>query len=224
MSARNFRQRLLLPASECAEVFGVPLVGRGIVGVELQRFLELRFTPGKIPVVAHLVTTQNGMRMREGRVQLHGPAGSRIGFRIEFAGINPKKRYYRIGVGKPGVGQSVSGVFGDGLIEIGDGGPQVRKRPLVPGVAPFQIQRVSLRIPGALIDDLLPSCRAERGPQLSCNVARDLLLQRDEVGVLAGVAVSPDFGVVPNVGKLRADFDGVPPKHYSPADYAGSSE
>src|ERR1700721_3409748 len=118
MSASNFRQRLLLSASECAEVFGVPLVGRGIVGVELQRFLELRFTSGKIPVIAHLVAAQNGMRMREGRVQLHGPASTRIGFRIVFAGINRKKRYYGIGVGKPGGGHSVSGVLGDGLIEI----------------------------------------------------------------------------------------------------------
>src|ERR1700689_1350820 len=66
---------------------------------------------------------------------------------------------------------------------------------------------------------MLPVGVAERGTQLSGNVARDLLLQRDEVGTLAGIAVAPDFGVVSNIGELCADVNGVPLQQHSPADH-----
>src|ERR1019366_8743335 len=60
-----------------------------------------------------------------------------------------------IGIGQTRIRQSVAGVFGDGLIEIGDRGGKVRRSPFVPRVTPLQIQLVGFWILGALFGDLL---------------------------------------------------------------------
>src|SRR5713226_583321 len=57
-----------LPAPNRANILRVPHVCRGIVGVEFQSLLVLSLSSGKIPVVLHLVTAQNGMGMSQRRV------------------------------------------------------------------------------------------------------------------------------------------------------------
>ena len=101
------------------------MVCRGIVGIEFESLLVLSLSSGKIPVVLHLVAAQNGMGMSQGRVQLQRFAGSGIRLRIVFAGSATIARQYAIGIGQTRIRQSVAGVFGDGLIEIGDCGLKV---------------------------------------------------------------------------------------------------
>ena len=70
MSAIGFSKGLLLPAPNLAYALRVPLVGRGIVGIEFECLLELSLSSGKIPVVSHLVGAQNGMGTSQGRILL----------------------------------------------------------------------------------------------------------------------------------------------------------
>src|ERR1700741_2302374 len=59
----DFGQRVLLPASQHAEVVGIPLMCGGIAGVEFESFFELSFATSKVPVILHLVLTQNSVGM-----------------------------------------------------------------------------------------------------------------------------------------------------------------
>ena len=104
------------------------------------------------------------------------------------------------------------------MIEIGDRGSDVRKGLFVPIVTTLQIQLVGFWILRALLGDLLLLGTADLRTQLFRDVARNLLLQRDNICALAAVVLPPDFGVVPNIGKLSTDFHAVTPWHRSPAD------
>src|SRR5208337_2712163 len=63
MRTIDFRKGFLFSAPNHANIVRVPLMRSGVVGVELERLLELSLSPRKIPVVLHLVAAQNGMRM-----------------------------------------------------------------------------------------------------------------------------------------------------------------
>jgi hypothetical protein len=137
MGAIDLSQCFLLSAANSAEAFRIPLVGRGVVGIKFNRFFELRFSSGKVPVVPHLVAAQHGVEMSQRGIQLQRFAGGGIRLRILLVWIPSKVRHYRIGVGQRGIGQSVVGVFGDGLIEIGNCRLQICQRSLVPEKAAF---------------------------------------------------------------------------------------
>ena len=66
---------------------------------------------------------------------------------------------------------------GNGLIEIGNRGLNVRRRAPVPGVAALEIQLVGLGILRPLFGDLLLFVLSSSGAQLRGDVAGDLLLQ-----------------------------------------------
>src|SRR5271170_5484554 len=82
LGAFDFSKSFLLPATHYSNIDRVPLVGRGIGGVECQSLLVLRLSSGKIPVVLHLVAAQNSMGTSQGRVQFQGFAGRRVRLRI----------------------------------------------------------------------------------------------------------------------------------------------
>src|SRR5260370_4968646 len=155
MGTIDFSKGFLLPATNLAKLFRVPLVGRGIVGVEFQGLFVLSLSSGKIPVVLHLVAGQNGMGMSQRRIQLQRLAGSGVRLRIVFAGSATIIRQYAIGIGQARIRQSVAVVFVDGLIKIRDCVVKVSMLPLVPRVTPLQIQFIGLWILCALFGDVL---------------------------------------------------------------------
>ena len=80
MSLIDFKPGLPSPASNHAEVFGIPLVRGGIVGIEFKGLLEFGLAAGKIPVVLHLDTAENGVGMSQGGIEAKGFAGCDAGF------------------------------------------------------------------------------------------------------------------------------------------------
>src|ERR1700693_1420096 len=146
MGTIDFSNDLLLPAPNYPNSFRVPLVSRGIVGVEFESLLELCLSPGKIPIVLHLVDAKNGMGASQGRVQLQGPAGGGIRFLVVFAGNAIITRQYAIGIGQTRIRQSVAGVFSDGLIEVGNCCLNVGVSSLVPRITAFQVEFIGFWI------------------------------------------------------------------------------
>src|SRR6266571_5795114 len=78
VSAISFSNRLLLSAANLANIRCVPMMCRGIVGVEFEGLLVLGLSPGKIPVVLHVIAAQDGMGMGQGRTQLKRLSGGGI--------------------------------------------------------------------------------------------------------------------------------------------------
>ena len=80
----------------------------------------------------------------------------------------------------------------------------------VPVVAAFHVKLIGLRILRALLGDLLFFRAAQFRAQFVRDIARDLLLQGDDVGGFALVLLAPDFGVVLHAGEVGADLDACP--------------
>ena len=63
VSAIGFSNGLLSSATHRANIFCVPLVRRCIVGIEFEGLPVLGLSPGKIPVLIHLIGAQDSMGM-----------------------------------------------------------------------------------------------------------------------------------------------------------------
>src|SRR6266849_5719324 len=63
VSATGFCNGLLLSATNLGNIICVIQVRRGIVGIEFEGLPVLGLSPGKIPVVLHLIGSQDGMGM-----------------------------------------------------------------------------------------------------------------------------------------------------------------
>ena len=63
VSAIDFSDGLVLPATNPGDILCVPLVRRGIVGIEFEGLPVLGLSPGKIPVLIHLIGAQDSMGM-----------------------------------------------------------------------------------------------------------------------------------------------------------------
>src|SRR5215469_9956424 len=154
-------------------MFRKPLIRSGIVGIEFNGLPTLSLSSSKIPIVQHLDVAEDGMGMGQGRVQLQRFAGRGTSLRISFVGITAAViGQYDIGIGQTAIRQSVAGVSGYGLIEIGDCAGNVRKSSSVPRVTTLQIQLVGFRILRTLLGDLLLLRAAQSGMQLVRDVAR----------------------------------------------------
>src|ERR1700722_12115184 len=60
----------LVEAAEPCQMLGIPMMGRGIVGVQLDRSFEFSFRCLPIVIVVLYAQSQRGMSFREGVVQL----------------------------------------------------------------------------------------------------------------------------------------------------------
>src|SRR5205085_3053992 len=109
-----------------------------------------------------------------------------------------------------GVSKCVTGIFFDGLVEIRESLLKVGDAALVPVVPALEIKLISLWILRALSCDLLLRSAAQPGPQFFRDVAGNLLLQRDDIGGIALVALAPELDVIANAGQLRTDLDILP--------------
>src|SRR5205814_7143917 len=106
-----------------------------------------------------------------------------------------------------GIGQGVSGVLRDRRLEVLDPLRDVRLRAAVPREAALEVQVVGAEI-GAVPDrgrvaEILQESRAERVD----DGARDLVLDRENVGQLAVVALRPERPPVPYAGVLGRDAE-----------------
>src|SRR5579864_1288915 len=116
----DFSKGSLLPAANQSNSGSVPPVPSGIVRVEFESPLELSLSSGKVPVVLHLVVAQNSVGTCQSSVQLQCLSGGGVRLRKAFAGAAiTNGRQSVIGLRETRIRQSVAGVFGDGLIEIG---------------------------------------------------------------------------------------------------------
>ena len=136
----DFGNGILFAAANHPNIVGIPLPRRGIVGIKFKRPFELSFSAGKVPLVLHFVASQNGVGMRQRRVQLESLAGRAVRLGELLAGIAAKIWQHGINIGQPRIGQGVARIFLDGLIKIGDSLLEFGIGAVVPGVAPFQIQ------------------------------------------------------------------------------------
>src|SRR5690348_17210760 len=118
MSALGFRNGLLFSAADPTDVRRMPLMSRGIVGIEFQRPFELGLSSRKIPIMLHLEAAQNSMGMSKSRVQLQCLAGGGVRSGNGFAYGAAVTRQGGIGICQTGIRQRIARVFGNGLIKI----------------------------------------------------------------------------------------------------------
>jgi hypothetical protein len=88
----------------------------------------------------------------------------------------------------------------------------------VPIIAAFQIQRIRLGILCTLLDDVLFFRAVESGTQLPYNIARNLLLQRDNIATFAAVLLTPNLCVIANVREFGAYLNGISPLSHATRD------
>src|SRR5215469_8554537 len=81
--------------------FGVPMVGRCIVRIELKSLLIFSLASSEVPLELHLVAAQNGMGTSQGRIQLQCFTTSGIRLRIVFARAGAVDGQYGIGISQP---------------------------------------------------------------------------------------------------------------------------
>jgi hypothetical protein len=112
-------QRFLVSA-ETHEQLAVPVMRGRVIRIQFDGALVLAFRPGEIVVVVDDDVTVRGVRFRQVVVERQGfPRGfSRL--RHNFMRRASRIRQQRVGVGQPGIGQRVSGVERDGLLEVFD--------------------------------------------------------------------------------------------------------
>ena len=79
-------------------------------------------------------------------VQIQRPVCGSVGLLDIATGTATIVRHYRVNIGEPYIRESVSGVFGNSLIEIGNGDFKIRKGPLVPVGSPLQTQLIGFWI------------------------------------------------------------------------------
>src|SRR5271167_1550949 len=163
MSTIDFSQCFLLPAPKDTQIVCISLVCMCIVGVEFQSLLELSLSSRKIPFPCHLHAAQIDVGTGQGGVQFKCFEGGSSCLRDVFDGAGTVVRQYGVGIGQPCIRRRVAGVFGNGLIEIGDCRLKVCTSPFGPVGAPLQIQLIGFWILCAL----LASLRLFRSVELS---------------------------------------------------------
>src|SRR5260370_24735310 len=117
-----------------------------------------------------------------------------------------------------GISQRVSGIFRNGLTEVGNGSLQIRGRSLVECVPTVRVKVVSFRILRALLCDQLLFRTAHTGAQPRRQVASDLLLQCDHLAAFSAVMLPPQLVVVADVGELRAYLHVISACGHTPTD------
>ena len=133
-----------------------------------------------------------------------------------------RNRQHAIGVAQSRVRHRVTGIFVEGLIEVGDR----RCHPLgalVPFVAAFQVQLVGLGILRALLSDLLffRPAHIERSlpamsPAICCCIAM--------MSAPCRCSAVPRFRCCPDVGEFGAYLDGIAVRHHAPGDQRGHAQ
>ena len=115
------------------QTYAIPVIGRRIVRVELDGSLEFPFGAGPVPLIRRKNPCQRGVSLSQGVVDLQCLRGRSLGLwhtlsrRLQLmAGEDP------VAVGQADVGQSVTGVLLNRLLEVVDGALQRLLGPSAP--------------------------------------------------------------------------------------------
>ncbi len=185
---------------------GVPLVRRGVGGIQLDG--PLKFSPGgfPVPIVDEQAPGERGVGLGEGVVELESLP--RVGFR-------PRKPFgdrdaaivqlKRVRIGEPGVGRRVAAVLLDGLLEISDRLSDSLLGALVPGVTAFEVEPVGLEVLGVALGSGLGKIGEGSRPQGGHDGAGDLLLNGKDVRKGPIVARGPEQAAVVGGAQLGRD-------------------
>src|SRR5437773_518252 len=114
-----------------------------------------------------------------------------------------------ISVGKSGICGRVVGILLDSLLEILNRLLRSLLGKLLPGIAAFQIELISLRIVGMRARQPLFRLAAQRQSKLFRHVKWYLPLQSKKLGHLPVVMFAPDMTVIPGIDQFETDSQGI---------------
>ena len=130
----------------------------------------------------------------------------------------------RIRVGETGVGRCVAAIGLDGLLEQPDRLGDAFLGAFVPGIAAFQVQAVGLEVLGvALGRGLVEVGKRGRAQRVHDGVG-DLVLDREDVGEGAVVALGPEQAAVLGGAELRRNPQPVSGTAHRPLKHPGRPE
>ena len=103
--------------------------------------------------------------------------------------------HHAVAIGQTGVRAGVPRIVGYGLLEMEHGPLQICRPALGPVEASAEIVLVGFRVNGLRHGEALPGRRRETELDVLRDVARDLVLEVEDVPVIALVAPGPDVAV-----------------------------
>src|SRR5579862_4711567 len=154
---------------------------RGI-GIEFEGALIFAFGRAPLPLRVEAVGKSGmgfGQRIVDGDCLLR--SGTGFGYRLARCHRSVVGNYVIV-IGEAQIGESVVGIFFDGLGEIIASLVEGFGRPLLPIETSLEIELVGLRVAGSTLDDWLRSFIGQTFAQLRGDGASDLVLNGEYVG------------------------------------------
>ena len=124
-----------------------------------------------------------------------------------------------VGIGDAGIGESVSGIFFDGLLKVFDGFVESVFGPLVPVMATLQVETVGLGIVRLVFGQALFFRASEFQPQCFPNFVGDFVLNGEDIAGLAIVLGAPQSRPGRDVDQLGANAQRSAALHDSAGEY-----
>ena len=181
-----------------------------IIRIQRDDLFEIFFRAGKIPIVLKLNVCARVMRASTSlSSMLNAAAMSCSTFRIASLIGKLMSPIFKETLASRGVGESVTRVQRNRLIEERNRAVEVFFRNLVHVIASLKIEPVRLRVFRITLSDLFLLPAGQTHAQRIGNLPRNLILHGEDVRSLARVMISPKLRVVLRVGQFNPDIQRV---------------
>ena len=190
--------------------------------IEFESSFKFLFGMWPVQVVSPEQCAERGMRLGQRRVNLYCFESGGFCQRKDFVGrAEIVGRQIEVGVRHARIGGRIGWVQADGISEIFD---CLRQR--VSGILTPEITTLEIGLVGFIVFRVVAGSRLmlRRGCQPFRDIARQLLLQGEDVGHRAPVLLSPELAVIGGVDQFGADHQHVSLPTDSAGDHAADSQ
>src|SRR5207237_6219169 len=188
--------------------------------VQSARAPELSLRSGPLPVMVLMDPRQRGMRLGKTFVELQGPGRRYLRFRQGVLGWQQAEDgHHVIGVRQPGVGERVTGISFDRLIEVSNGFVQSVCRSLVPEIATPRVCLIRGWIHLARQAKASLFSRGHLDSDLVGDRPSYLALQRQDVAQVALVILGPNVMITAGVDQMHRDSNALAHSGYCALDH-----